>query len=148
MPYRETDCTGNPKCWLRSARERCDNCKRKHAARQLQHYHRNREHINAQRRERRHRLYGLTKPEHLALFEQTDGLCALCLDEPATVVDHDHETGAVRGALCGRCNKGLGFFEAMGGADPILEYLGTAHLAALGTGTRAYLSHRGKKSAA
>ena len=83
--------------------------------------------INAQRRARRHKtIYGLTDAERLELFESSDGLCALCLEEPATVIDHDHETGKVRGALCHFCNKGLGYIEAMGATSPaIAEYLST-----------------------
>lgn len=72
------------------------------------------------------RQYGLTDAERLKLFESSDGLCALCYEEPATVIDHDHETGRVRGALCAFCNKGLGYIEKMGAtSDSIVEYLTT-----------------------
>jgi hypothetical protein len=88
----------------------------------------NREAVNAARRRRRHTsIYGLTDAEKLELFESSDGLCALCLEEPATVIDHDHETGEVRGVLCSFCNKGLGFIEQMGATSAdIVEYLSTS----------------------
>jgi len=59
------------------------------------------------------------------VFEEQQGRCALC-EAPATTVDHNHETGAVRGALCNTCNTGLGKF----GDDPArlrraAEYLET-----------------------
>lgn len=36
------------------------------------------------------------------------GMCAMCGNRPLEVVDHDHDTGLVRGLLCDNCNKGLG----------------------------------------
>jgi hypothetical protein len=72
------------------------------------------------------RNYGLTPQDRLELFESSDGLCALCYEVPATTIDHDHETGRVRGALCHRCNAGLGWVEAMGAtSSSIQEYLST-----------------------
>ena len=35
------------------------------------------------------------------------GTCAVC-SGPAQHVDHDHETGEVRGILCFNCNQALG----------------------------------------
>jgi len=52
--------------------------------------------------------YGLTDEQMAALDRGVQ--CKLC-PELATVVDHCHETGAVRGFLCKPCNTGLGHFR-------------------------------------
>ena len=47
------------------------------------------------------------------LLTEQAGVCAICdgnRSNRALGVDHDHNTGTVRGLLCDRCNKGLGFF--------------------------------------
>jgi Recombination endonuclease VII len=48
-----------------------------------------------------------------SLKRQQDWGCGICFKdiENNGVVDHDHKSGYVRGALCNNCNMGLGFFK-------------------------------------
>jgi len=67
----------------------------------------------------RKRNYGLTPEEYADRLTFQQGRCAICYEpmtgkgkeKDAPTVDHDHETGIVRGILCMRCNNGLGKFR-------------------------------------
>jgi hypothetical protein len=64
--------------------------------------------------------YGISYHDYQALLNAQNGVCAIC-KKPETkmiknsiatlAVDHDHETGAIRGLLCYACNLGLGNFK-------------------------------------
>jgi len=132
MPVAYEGCIGNPKCSSRGAIGRCVNCRKKHAdyMREYSRIHKTR--INAAQKARYHRVvFGLTDQERLLLSEASDGMCAICAEPGAKHVDHDHACcnkrtscgKCVRGLLCSRCNRGLGFFESMGGLEVISQYL-------------------------
>jgi hypothetical protein len=60
--------------------------------------------------------YGITLEEYLSIKEKQDNACAIChtkesLLRKSLAVDHNHSTGKIRGLLCSRCNRGLGFFQ-------------------------------------
>lgn len=60
------------------------------------------------------RRYGITLESYEYLLKQQQGKCAICEDDDngrALAVDHDHNTGKVRGLLCTNCNNGLGRFK-------------------------------------
>jgi hypothetical protein len=54
------------------------------------------------------RQYGMTQAERDAMVAEQFGICCICLAASAEHVDHDHETGRVRGVLCFSCNAALG----------------------------------------
>ena len=59
------------------------------------------------------RNYGITLKEHQQMFDDQNGVCAICKGEgdgkwKKLCVDHDHKTGKVRQLLCRRCNMILG----------------------------------------
>lgn len=74
--------------------------------------------------------YGITHEQYEEMFQAQGGLCAICGNPPADPgtnhgfrlkVDHDHETGVVRGLLCNSCNLRLGWVEKH--RDTIQAYL-------------------------
>jgi hypothetical protein len=79
------------------------------------------------------RLYGIGLPEYEAMLAAQGGVCAICR-QPETArargggprplsVDHDHETGKVRGLLCLRCNRDLAVVEDGLRLDRAMAYL-------------------------
>jgi len=60
-------------------------------------------------------VYNITLAEYDQMLEAQSGVCKICgginADGRRLTVDHDHETGKIRGLLCSQCNAGLGFFK-------------------------------------
>jgi hypothetical protein len=59
--------------------------------------------------------YGITHDQYVSLLEKQNNACLIC-ESPATsptslFVDHNHDTGEVRGLLCHHCNTALGLFK-------------------------------------
>lgn len=118
----------------------CKPCKKSHSA---DRWTRKRDEINAARRSpsfrarergKRPTQYGLSTWEHQALADQQDDRCAICHESETALnnqgslrplsIDHDHETGAVRGLLCNRCNRALGYLrDDLGLAESVVWYL-------------------------
>lgn len=69
------------------------------------------------RRRKKIERYGITEDQYRELLIAQDGLCGCC-GRPETrsvkgvlatlSIDHDHETGVVRGLLCSSCNWAIG----------------------------------------
>lgn len=71
------------------------------------------------RRSRLKKRYGITADQYDQMVIDQEGVCAICKSNTAggrglnsrLAVDHNHETGEVRGLLCGMCNQGIGMFK-------------------------------------
>lgn len=68
------------------------------------------------RRVRLKSKYGTTPEAVDAMLDDQGGACAICrIDEPGGRgfwnVDHDHDTGRIRGLLCCACNRGIGLLS-------------------------------------
>ena len=61
------------------------------------------------------RQYGITLAEYDQMLRDQDNKCAICGNEDEVegrrlAIDHCHDSGKVRGLLCGKCNRGIGLF--------------------------------------
>lgn len=98
-------------------------CKECCSARALQWFADNSARANENRRRwNLQKTYGMSVAEYNALLREQGGVCAICgRDEPNAhgrtgkqfrlSVDHCHETGAVRGLLCQKCNRAIGLLD-------------------------------------
>lgn len=72
------------------------------------------EKVRAKTQRSRWKYQGLdmTPERYKVVLTEQAGVCAICKrpDTRALAVDHSHQTGKVRGLLCGNCNRGLGMF--------------------------------------
>lgn len=92
-------------------------------------------------RKRKARRFGITEAEYDKILDEQNGVCAICGDpsspngtkpdgtQRSFAIDHDHETGKVRGLLCTRCNPMLGFAQdnreiLLKAAEYLLEHQG------------------------
>lgn len=61
------------------------------------------------------KVYGLEPGDYDRMYAEQGGVCAICQRARGVVkrlaVDHDHDTGLVRGLLCGPCNQLVGYFR-------------------------------------
>lgn len=59
------------------------------------------------------RDFGITVEDYRKILLVQNGICAGCLNPPTEkrrlCVDHDHNTGIVRGLLCHKCNVAIGY---------------------------------------
>jgi hypothetical protein len=64
--------------------------------------------------------YGVMPDVYTRLLIEQGGVCAICSNPErmairgiiqSLAVDHDHQTGTIRGLLCNACNTGLGKFK-------------------------------------
>ena len=61
------------------------------------------------------REWGMTEGDYEAMLQQQGGCCLICGSLPKKGsrlhIDHNHQTGYIRGLLCYNCNDGLGRFR-------------------------------------
>ena len=73
--------------------------------------------IVSSRRAHLKRKFGITLEYYNELLDQQEHKCAICggyetsYRNEVLSVDHNHDTGKIRGLLCNTCNRGLGLFK-------------------------------------
>lgn len=79
--------------------------------------------------------YGISLAEYEILIAENGYNCAICKgrgkSKESLHIDHNHNTGKVRGLLCKRCNTALGYFDdnpdSLNSAAEYLRQRGTKH---------------------
>ena len=73
--------------------------------------------------------YGISSDDYSKMLNEQQHSCACCGTHISTLkrrlaVDHDHNTGSVRGLLCTNCNIGIGMFkDSINKLQQAIDYL-------------------------
>lgn len=84
---------------------------------------------NYHRTQRLKEQYNITLEDYNKLFEEQNECCVICGKNQSEFskklfVDHNHETGKIRGLLCYKCNACLGYFnDNISTFQKAIEYL-------------------------
>lgn len=75
------------------------------------------------------RTYGITQEEYNEMLKEQDYSCAICQThqdefENRLSIDHNHNTGSIRGLLCSNCNTAIGLLgDNLESIQKALDYL-------------------------
>lgn len=77
------------------------------------------------------KMYGITIHEYEKILEKQGGVCGICGSSDSKTkgvgrfcIDHDHQTGKIRGLLCSSCNRGIGLLgDSIDNLKNAIEYL-------------------------
>jgi len=87
------------------------------------------EHLEKERANKLMHNHGITIEEYDKLLAAQNGICVICGLPPNSKklsVDHNHETGKIRGLLCKSCNRALGLvYESVDILAKMINYLET-----------------------
>lgn len=107
--------TGTPKAY-------CIPCEQEYNRVRQKRYWNSTPHLHAKRAKQNHKTslklkYGMSVDQYWEMYESQNGCCAICKSNESgsrhklLSVDHDHDTGVVRGLLCNTCNRGIGLLK-------------------------------------
>jgi hypothetical protein len=88
--------------------------------------------------------YGIGIEEYEEMLTHQNGKC-ICgaetgrSDRKSLFVDHDHDTGLIRGLLCNKCNRAIGLVDDPASLRALADYIESANARS----TKRYVSGRG-----
>jgi hypothetical protein len=126
---KELDQFPKGKAYKNGIRPSCLVCRREYEVKSYhKHKHKHPYDYETEKDRKLKRTYGISYKEYLTMLEAQNGQCAICgttsTGKRAFHVDHDHDTGEVRGLLCSGCNTGIGNLkEDIGIMERAIQYV-------------------------
>lgn len=107
LEYRRKWREKNRERIIRDARNRYAKNPEKYRKAAREYYRNNRERELARIRKNK---YGITREEFDKIMKKQNNKCPICHEDVGKnlSVDHDHETGTIRGIICSNCNLAIG----------------------------------------